>query len=123
MAARINVFENKWYRKILNVHWSDHRTNESVYSELSVKPSVLLGFVKTQKLKYFGHKSRHESLEILLLQGRVEGRRTRGRPRRKWTNDISDCLGMSVGEATRLVEDRTGYRRRVWTATSPGIND
>ena len=47
MAARINAFENKCYRKILNVHW----TNESVYSELSVKPGVLLGFVKTQKLK------------------------------------------------------------------------
>ena len=72
--------------------------------------------MKTQKLKYFGH----ESLEKLLLQGRVEGRRTRGRPRRKWTDDISEWLGMSVGEATRLFDDRTGYKRRVRTATSPG---
>ena len=74
-------------------------------------------------MKYFGDKSRHESLEKLPLQGRVEGRRTRGRRRRKWTDDISEWLGMSVGEATRLVEDRTGYRRRVWTATSPGVSD
>ena len=47
-ALKTKQLENKCYRRILNVHRSDHRTNESVYSELSVKPGVLVGFYENK---------------------------------------------------------------------------
>ena len=118
---RIISFENKCYRKILNIHWSEHRTNESIYNELKIHSGELLNFVKKQKLKYFGHVSRHDSLEKLILQGRVEGSRSRGRPRRKWTDDIQDWLSEDIGDVARMAEDRQLFRSRVGTATSrPG---
>ena len=48
---RIIAFENNCYRKILNVHWSEHRTNESVYPEHGVRSGQLLNLMKRQKLK------------------------------------------------------------------------
>ncbi|GFR63127.1 RNA-directed DNA polymerase from mobile element jockey-like protein [Elysia marginata] len=51
-------------------------------------------------------------------KGAVEGRRGRGRPRRRWTQDISDWLGFSVREASILAQDRDGFRSAVWEATS-----
>ena len=121
ICKRIISFENKCYRKILNIHWSEHRTNESIYNELKVHSGELSNFVKKQKLKYFGHVSRHDSLEKLILQGRVEGSRSRGRPRRKWTDDIQDWLSEDIGDVARMAEDRQLFRSRVGTATSrPG---
>ncbi|GFS11514.1 hypothetical protein ElyMa_004836100 [Elysia marginata] len=61
---------------------------------------------------------RHNNLEKLCLEGAVEGRRGRGRPRRRWTQDISDWLGFSVREASILAQDRDGFRSAVWEATS-----
>ncbi|GFS10591.1 hypothetical protein ElyMa_001327100 [Elysia marginata] len=65
---------------------------------------------------YIGAK--HNNLEKLCLEGAVEGRRGRGRPRRRWTQDISDWLGFSVREASILAQDRDGFRSAVWEATS-----
>ncbi|GFS00938.1 hypothetical protein ElyMa_004568900 [Elysia marginata] len=53
-----------------------------------------------------------------VAKGAVEGRRGRGRPRRRWTQDICDWLGFSVREASILARDRDGFRSAVWEATS-----
>ena len=66
--------------------------------------------MKRQKLKYFGHTLRHDSLEKLIMQGRVEGSRRRGRPRRRWMDDVVEWLEMGAEEAVRLAADRKTYR-------------
>ncbi|GFS08891.1 endonuclease-reverse transcriptase [Elysia marginata] len=66
----------------------------------TLKERLLLKNIKQLKLKYFGHVVRHNNLEKLCLEGAVEGRRGRGRPRRRWTQDTSDWLGFSVREAS-----------------------
>ena len=73
---------------------------------------------KKQKLKYFGHVSRHDSLEKLILQERVEGSMSRCRLRRKWTDDIQDWLSEYIGDVAKMAEDRQLFRSRVGTATS-----
>ena len=54
----------------------------------------------------------------MFLEGVCEGRRSRGRPRRRWTDDIRDWMGTSVVEAGRKALDREEFRRVVWEATS-----
>ena len=47
---------------------------------------------KTRKLQYLGHLIRHNSTQLGPLQrieGKIEGRRSRGRPRNTWTTDIT----------------------------------
>ena len=75
-------------------------------------------FHSVVELSYFGHIKRHNTLEKLFLEGTCEGRRGRGRPRRRWTQDIGEWMGVSTVEAGRQALERGEFRQAVWEATS-----
>ena len=93
-------------------------TSASVLEQLGVKAPQLLNLIKKQKLLYFGHIKRHNTLEKLFLEGTCEGRRGRGRPRRRWAQDIGEWMGVSTLEAGRQALERGEFRQAVWEATS-----
>ena len=72
----------------------DKVNNNEVLSRLDMKTAMLLQKAKTLKLKYFGHIKRHKTLERHILEARIDGRRGRGRPTRRWEQDIYDWMGM-----------------------------
>ena len=47
-----------------------------------------------------------DSLEKTLMLGGIEGRRRRGRQRRKWLDGITDLMDMGLGGLQELVMDR-----------------
>ena len=114
----INAFELKCYRRILKISWTEKRTNKSVLEELKISENWLLNNIKSRKLKYFGHIKRHDSIEKIILEGVVPGKRRRGRPKRRWSQDIIEHLGVDVTEAGRLAQDRSAFRNAVMRATS-----
>ena len=69
-------------------------------------------------MKYFGHVKRRDCLEKNIYEGIIEGKRGRGRPRRRWSQDISDRLNTTVTEAGRRAQDRAAFRQAVRDATS-----
>ena len=117
-AKRITSFKMKCYRKILRISWMEKVTNKEVLSRLDMKTTMLLQKAKTLKLKYFGHIKRHETLERHILEARIDGRRGRGRPTRRWEKDINDWMDMTTTQAGRLAEDRILFRQKVQEATS-----
>ena len=93
----IDAFEMWCYRRLLpRISWTQHKTNEWILRELEVERE-LLGRVKSLKLSYYGHTTRkYESLEKALIQGCTPGNRSRGRQRRRWTDDIVEWTGLTI---------------------------
>ena len=66
----IDSFKMKYCRRILRVSWTEHRKNESIRNELEVKENWLRSYVLRQKLMYFGHLKRHDSMGWIILEAR-----------------------------------------------------
>jgi len=64
--------------------WTEKRTNESVRLEIGIeKDETLQQTVIRRKPAFFGHVMRSDGLEKGMMLAFGEGRRRRGRPRRR----------------------------------------
>ena len=109
---RISGFEMTAYRRMLRISWRDHRTNQSILEQLDTSQQ-LLKVIQRRKLQYFGHLVRADNLSTFILHGRINGKRRRGRPRRRWTDDIKEWTGLSIVDCLRTARDRTAWRTLV----------
>ena len=78
-CQRIDAFELWCWRRLLRVPWTARRSSQSILKEISPGCSQK-GLMLKLKLQYFGYLMwRADLFEKILMLGKIEGRRRRGR--------------------------------------------
>lgn len=109
---RIDAFEMWIWRRMLRVPWTARRTNVSILNE--IKPVQRVSSRTYGRiLKFFGHISRHDNMEKLVVQGRPEGKRKRGRSPTRWTDAISKLTESNISSAARQANNRGSWKTTV----------
>ena len=109
-SSKLMVFELWCYRRMLKISWKEKRTNEYVLEKIG-RNEVLMDKIKKRKTRYLGHLIRREGLLNVLLMGKIEGKKGRGRQRTMWLDNIKDWLNINrVEELVEVARDRGRYR-------------
>ena len=115
-CQRIDVCKLWYWRRLLRVPWTARRSNQSILKEISPGCS-LEGLMLKLKLQYFGHlMQRADSFEKILMLGKIEGRRRRGRQRMRWLDGIIHSMDMGLIALRELV-----IARKAWHAVVHGV--
>ncbi|CAH2231537.1 jg6762 [Pararge aegeria aegeria] len=102
-----------WYwRRMLRIPRNAFLTNKSVLEEL--------GIVQARIHILFGYVSRrdNDSIELLVIQGRIEGTRSRGRSPMRWADQIKAAVAVPLHECARKAAAREEWFRIVKRATT-----
>jgi len=109
---KLEAAEMWLYRRMMRISWIKKVSNEKVL-QMVKKERSLLRTIRKRQLKFVGHVIRKEGLEKLILEGKIEGKRQRGRQRLRYMDGLASAVGCSVVEVLRRAGDRIGFRKMI----------
>src|ERR1700733_10022468 len=77
---KLEAFEMWTWRKMEKISWTKRKTNEEVL-EMIDEERKWRKTIRERQRKGIGHTPRGEILLRMVIEGKMEGKRTRGRPR------------------------------------------
>ena len=110
LEKRLEAVEMWMYRRITRTSWKDKKTNKEVIDQLGLKETSIVKTIKKRKLAYYGHIRRHDTLQRKILEGKIEGKRGRGRRRKSWIENIEETTGQKINECCEIARDRDRWR-------------
>ncbi|GFO38989.1 PiggyBac transposable element-derived protein 4 [Plakobranchus ocellatus] len=70
-----------WFMtRMMRISWKEKKSNELVLKEANLERS-LIKTIRQRQLEFLGHACRHKGLEHLAITGKIGGKRSRGRQR------------------------------------------
>ena len=82
----------------MRIHWTVRRSSQLILKEISPEYS-LEGLMLKLKFQYFGHlMQRTDSLEKILMLGKIESRRKRGQQRMRGLDGITNSMDISLSK-------------------------
>ena len=92
--------------KTLESLWTARGSNQSILKDISPEYS-LEGLMLKMKLQYLGNLiQKANSLENILILGKMEGKGRRGWQRIRWLESITNSVDINLSKLWETVEDR-----------------
>jgi hypothetical protein len=122
--SRLRVFENRLLRRVFGPKRDEvtgewRKLHNEELNDLYSLPNIMR-VVKSRRMGWAGHVARmgEEKDVHRVLVGKIEGKRSFGRPRRRWEDNIKRALhavGGGGGDWIELAQDRYRWRALVST--------
>ena len=106
LEKRLNGNYTRMLRAILNRSWKDHAKNKDIYGNIM----DICTSIRQQRLRFSGHcwGSKLELASDVIIYHPTHGKRKRGRPRRKYVDQLMDDTLCDINEIKKAKEDRDG---------------
>ncbi|GFO25476.1 eukaryotic translation initiation factor 3 subunit f [Plakobranchus ocellatus] len=104
-----------WFiRRMMRISWTEKKSNELVLKEANLERS-LIKTIRHRQTQFLGHICRHKGLEHLAITGKIEGKRSRGRQRITFIENLKSwAIGKgSNNKFIRLTENRYEWRSMI----------
>ena len=117
---KLETFQNYVMRFMTSHTLLDKVTITTLRQATGLQP-----IVSCLKLKLFGHIRRSSTgLVKVCVEGMIQGKRSRGRPRRRWIDDIKSWTRLTINSLNRNAMDREVWKRTCYWAThSPNAEE
>ena len=118
VKTQLRGFEMWMYRRIGRVSWKAKKTNKEVLNKLGLQSTKLMTVVRQRIVRFYGHVRRHDSLQRIITEGMVNGKRGRGRKRCGWLGNVSRYAGMNINRCAEIATNREEWRTIVSNVVS-----
>ena len=108
LQEKVTVFQNHVMRWMLGKRLRDRMSITELCRITCLQP--LMNQVRERKLKWFGHIKRSSLPVRVVVEGMVEGKRGRGRPQRRWRDDVKQWTKLGWDELNCIVKNRQEWR-------------
>ena len=119
LETKIQATVLRCFRRLLDISYVDYLTNEEVRS--SVRHTIgsyedLITTVRKRILRWYRHITRSKGFAKMILQGTVQGGRRKGRQKKRWQDNMTECAGLGLNPFERL---RTELNKEMWLFDYP----
>ncbi len=110
LCEKVEVFQNNMMRIMLDKNILDKIRIKELQKITGLDP--LISVIKSRVLKLFGHVKRSEhGLSRVCLEGNTPGKRSKGRPRMRWRDNVHKWSGLTTMELNKATRDRTSWKK------------
>ena len=124
---RIEAFKMQCFRRLLGISWRDRITYEEVISRLGTTiKDRLLRNIKRHQAVWLGHVCRMSPIRFpkLTLFGLTSGRKCRGRPPKRWIQEVLHLTrGRSATSARKRAMESLHRRTQRPLGQGPSVNE
>ena len=109
LMHRIEVFQNHVMRWMTRTRLVDHVSLADLRKRTGIEPAG--SAIIARKMQWYGHIKRSDLPVRQTIEGLVAGKRSRGRPRHRWRDDIKHWTKMNWQELNERTRDRTAWKK------------